>query len=394
MKRYINHYRFYGLGKTEYKKAMEKVFYRNISSLRRTNAATVILLMSFLVVPLFVEKDLTKALFFAGTAVIAAILYLFIRIKYPKNEPKNPVSKKSIYTMLLLTYINVIFFGIYLGVLANPGSIAGAFLAIIICALLLFNIPPLFHFFLTAGSTLLFMTLVIMVKSPAEWCIDIPNVLFAAAVGLIFGWHVIMNRLSLASVANKMEDERDNYFDQSTVDELTQLKNRRDFICTFKRFLNNPRHPDNFLCIAILDIDFFKRYNDHYGHLKGDECLREIGKALKSLHNNMNIYTARIGGEEFSLIWFEKDIANVENVISLINMTIKHLNIPHEKSKIAPYVTVSIGIHILRSGTSGDMNTYYDLADKALYSAKKNGRNQAVVSYSDLVNIEPFRETA
>jgi diguanylate cyclase (GGDEF)-like protein len=389
MKRYINHYRFYGLGRSEYKKAMERVFYKNITSLRRTNAVISILLTGFLFVPLYIDKNVTKVLFFAGAAVIAALLYLFIRIKYPKNNPKQPISKKRFYTLLFLTYLNVIFLGIYLGVWANPGSIAGLFLVILICALLLFNIPPLLHFFLTACSALVFISLAVMVKSPAEWLIDVPNALFASAMGLFFGWQVIMNRLSLASVANKMEDERDNYLDQSTVDELTQLKNRRDFITTFNRFLNNPRHPDNFLCIAILDIDFFKRYNDHYGHLKGDECLREVGKALKSLHNNMSIYSARVGGEEFALIWFEKEIANVENVISLIITTIKRLNIPHEKSHVAPHVTVSMGIHVLRSGNSGDINTYYDLADKALYTAKRSGRNRAIVSYSDFVRLSP-----
>jgi diguanylate cyclase (GGDEF)-like protein len=393
MKRYINHYRFYGLGKIEYKKAMEKVFPENIASLRETNAAAV-LLTCFLFVPLYLDKNITKTVFFVASAVIAALLYIFILLKYPRNDPKKPVSKKGVYTLLLLTYINILFFGIYMSVWANPGRIASSFFVFLICVLLFFTIPALFHFLLTACSALLFISFDLMVKSPAEWRIDIPNVLIAAFVGMFFGWQIIMNRLSLAAIANKMEDERDNYFNQSTVDELTQLKNRRDFVATFKRFLTNPRQSDNFLCIAILDIDLFKCYNDHYGHLKGDECLREIGKALKSLNSNMNIYTARIGGEEFALIWFEKEIANVENVISLISSTIKRLNIPHEKSPVAPYVTVSIGIHILRSGTSSDINTYYDLADKALYSAKKNGRNRAVVSYSDFVNLNPFRESA
>ncbi|MCL2100456.1 MAG: GGDEF domain-containing protein, partial [Fibromonadales bacterium] len=78
----------------------------------------------------------------------------------------------------------------------------------------------------------------------------------------------------LVLIANKLEDERNHYFDKSTIDELTQLKNRRDFMDTFKRYLSNYRQSDNFLCIAIMDIDFFKKYNDHYGHLAGDECLQ------------------------------------------------------------------------------------------------------------------------
>jgi diguanylate cyclase (GGDEF)-like protein len=276
---------------------------------------------------------------------------------------------------------------------ANPGNIAGSFLGILICGLLLFIIPPIFHHFLIGGSMIIFIIIVSMVKTIAECRIDIPNVLFTGTMSMIFGWHVIKNKLYLASIANKMEAERDNYFDQSTIDELTQLKNRRDFMNTFQRAIISHRPSDNFLCIAILDIDFFKRYNDCYGHPKGDECLRNVGGALKALQNNLNIYAARVGGEEFALIWFEKEAANIENVASLINTTIRGLNIPHEKSDIAPYVTVSIGIHVVRCGASDDINTLYNSADKALYTAKKNGRNRAVINLSDL-HSESLRETA
>jgi diguanylate cyclase (GGDEF)-like protein len=191
-----------------------------------------------------------------------------------------------------------------------------------------------------------------------------------------------------------MEDERNNYFNQSTVDELTQLKNRRDFMNTFQRTLTNFRQSDNFLCIAILDIDFFKRYNDCYGHPKGDECLHNIGNAFKDLQNNLNIYAARVGGEEFAFIWFEKEAANAYNVASLLNTAIYDLNIPHEKSDVAPCVTVSVGIHVVRCGTSEDINTLYNSADKALYVAKKNGRNRAVISFSDHLHVGSLRETA
>jgi diguanylate cyclase (GGDEF)-like protein len=148
------------------------------------------------------------------------------------------------------------------------------------------------------------------------------------------------------------------------------------------------------LCIAILDIDFFKNYNDYYGHPKGDDCLRKIGKAFKDLQSKLNIYAARIGGEEFALIWFERETANVQNVASLISETVRQLNIPHEKPSAAPYVTVSIGIYVVRCGASNDVNNMYNLADKALYLAKKDGRNRAVISLSDHQRIEFLRETA
>jgi diguanylate cyclase (GGDEF)-like protein len=387
MKNLLNNWLFYGLGREEYRKAIDKIFSKNISGLRRTNGVASILLIGFVIVPLFIDKNLTKACYYIGMGVIAALQYFFIRWKFRRSRREKKINKKLIYTLLFLSYANVISFGIYLGVWANSGKTAGAFLGILICALFLFNIPAVFHLCLTAGSTIIFIVMVFMVKTPAEWSIDIPNALFAGIIGLFFGWHIIMNRLFMASITARIENERNNYYDQSTVDELTQLKNRRDFMNTFQRILASHRSSDNFLCIAILDIDFFKHYNDHYGHLKGDECLSSIGKALKELQKSMNIYAARIGGEEFALLWFEKKAENVQAAASRISMAVRSLNIPHAKSEVAPYVTISIGIYVARCGDSYNINTLYNLADKALYSAKNSGRNHAVIT-SSLVSLK------
>jgi len=99
------------------------------------------------------------------------------------------------------------------------------------------------------------------------------------------------------------------------------------------------------------------------------------------LHSD-NIYAARVGGEEFALLWFEKDVANVDNIASLIRNAINDLHIPHEKSEIAEYVTISIGIHVVKCDASNDMQVIYDSADKALYAAKRDGRNCVVITTS------------
>jgi diguanylate cyclase (GGDEF)-like protein len=359
---------------------MNKVFAKNINSLCRTNAIVIIILTSSIVVPVFIDRNFTKAMFYVVTSVTAALLYLFTKYKYSHKNNEDKVNRGIVYTLITLSYANITAFGIYLGVWANPGMIAGTFLGILICALLLFYIPAMFYFCLTFCSMIAFTVIVVIFKNTEAYKIDVPNAFFAGVVGIAIGWQVIMNRLSLASLAGNMKDERDNYYDQSTVDELTQLKNRRDFTNTFQRSLTNYRQSDNFMCVAILDIDFFKNYNDHYGHPEGDECLRKIGKALKDLHNNMNIYAARIGGEEFALIWFEKDVTETQNIASCICERIRELNIRHEKSAAAPYVTVSIGVNVTRCGALYDIDTLYNLADKALYTAKKNGRNRVVIN--------------
>jgi diguanylate cyclase (GGDEF)-like protein len=132
-----------------------------------------------------------------------------------------------------------------------------------------------------------------------------------------------------------------------------------------------------------MDIDFFKNYNDHYGHPKGDECLRSIGRVLNSLNDSMGVYAARVGGEEFAMIWYEKDAMLIDGTVSQIQQLINELNIPHEKSKVSSHITVSIGIHTIRCGTSNDVNSLYDNADRALYEAKRNGRNRAIIFERD-----------
>jgi len=382
LRAFFDKWRYYTLGKDEYNNCVNRIFINNLYNLRNANATVAVIGFLFTLFPLVVERNYIKAGFHAALAVIALLQYLYVNYKCKQHDKGVNISSRFIYIMILAYYANAILFGIYLGVWANPGRLAVSFMGILICALFLFNIPYLLDFTLTIAAMALFMTASVLVKPYRDWSLDVVNSLFAGCIGLYFGWHIIMTRMSLASTATKLEDERNSYYNQSTVDELTQLKNRRDFMQTFQRFLTNYRQSDNFICIAILDIDFFKPYNDHYGHPQGDECLRAIGKALKGLNESMNIYAARVGGEEFALIWFEREAEHVDEIAAQINKLIFDLAIPHEKSRAAPVVTISIGVHVAPCGAFQEMKVLYDLADKALYSAKKTGRNRAVISSS------------
>ena len=380
MKRLYYHWRYYSLGREEYIKCMNKAFPDNVKKLLWVNRAVAIFALIFSIYPIFIANNLLSAAFYICTSVIA-LLFMFV-VKYLLNQQINGkiIPKWLVYSLIILFYANVITFGIYLGVWANPGKLAVSFMGILICALFLFNISPVFYLLHSFCAMVIFMIITVMNKSVDNSVIDVTNALFAWLLGLYFGWHIIMLRISSALAVDKLENERDDYYDKSTIDELTQLKNRRDFMETFRRFLVNYRQNDVLLCFAVMDIDFFKNYNDLYGHPMGDECLRSIGKALNSLAKTMSVYVSRIGGEEFGLLWFAKDIISVEKMASYINQMILDLKIPHENSAAAPYVTVSIGIHVSQCGSINDTQIIYDLADKALYNAKSGGRNRSVIS--------------
>jgi len=374
-------WRYYGLQPEEYGKGMKRAFTDNLNSLRQANFMVSVLAVIFALFPFLIRKDLLKTFWYIITAVIALITGVIVNRKFALYKRGKAVSNRFVYAMITLFYLNVMCFGIYLGVFSNPDIPSVSFTGFIICALFLYIVPPQITLSYTLTATVVFIITSMLIKSSFNSSLDAVNALFAGCVSLFFGWKIIKFRLSLITAAGKFKDERDSYYRQSTVDELTQLKNRRDFTLTFQRFLTNYRQSDKYLCIAMLDIDFFKNYNDHYGHLMGDECLRAIGGTLRKLQESMSVYCARVGGEEFALLWFEKDnVENAKEIASRINKMVIDLNIPHAKSEAAPCVTVSIGVYITPCGASDDSDCLYNLADKALYAAKSGGRNRAVVT--------------
>jgi len=377
--KFLYSWRFYSFGREQYQECMNFVCNNNLLSLRQGNILLAIFAAVFAFYPMLVEHDIIKFFIYLGVACIAMVMSFIANYTMQQIN----VSSRLIYFLIILFYINTMFFGIYLSVLVKPDQPATIFTVFIICALLFFTNPPQFNLTLTVCALILFNVTCILIKEFHIWFFDMINSFIAAILGMYFNWHFTKLRFGLEISTTELEDERNRYVDQSITDELTRLKNRRDFFATFNRFLSNYRASDDWLCVAIADIDFFKLYNDHYGHPKGDDCLREIGVALNSL-NALGVYAARVGGEEFALLWFENDPANAGNIISRWIESIRNLNILHEKSKVSKYITMSIGVYIVRCGTHHDTQVLYDLADKALYTAKGSGRNCTIIAGDDI----------
>ena len=162
----------------------------------------------------------------------------------------------------------------------------------------------------------------------------------------------------------------------SITDGLTNVFNRRHFSESFPKIINRAKRHNDLFCFLILDIDFFKQYNDTYGHLKGDEALVRVATTIKNQLRRTDDQCFRLGGEEFGVIID----ANREDQALAFAKTILHkiegLKIEHKKNSASPYITVSIGL-ICRSirYTDSDDQIYKE-ADELLYKAKKNGRNR------------------
>uniref|UniRef100_UPI0040477B0B diguanylate cyclase n=1 Tax=Aliarcobacter sp. TaxID=2321116 RepID=UPI0040477B0B len=164
----------------------------------------------------------------------------------------------------------------------------------------------------------------------------------------------------------------------SITDELTQLYNRRFFNNKIEEEINRARREKTYFSLLIIDIDYFKQYNDSYGHQKGDTALEKVAMVLKKHTNRASDFAFRLGGEEFGIIAkLEKNKA-IE-FAELIRSEIENLKIPHKNSKISKYLTISIGLISKKEDDIKNSNLMYKEADDSLYEAKNNGRNKIFI---------------
>lgn len=167
----------------------------------------------------------------------------------------------------------------------------------------------------------------------------------------------------------------------SNLDELTRVRNRRGFNLDLRKAIDAAKRSQSELAVAILDIDFFKQYNDSKGHPAGDLCLKNVAAILRSQCQRSIDSVCRIGGEEFALIMPATTANQASIVADKIRKTLAKARIEHPKSSISEYVTVSIGI--AEFGENDDFESLYQRADKAMYKAKIAGRDQHIVCLED-----------
>lgn len=163
-------------------------------------------------------------------------------------------------------------------------------------------------------------------------------------------------------------------------DGLTGIANRRRFDSLFNVEWASARRTQKPISLMMIDIDFFKQYNDHYGHIRGDDCLKAVAQALSDVAARPRDFLARFGGEEFALVLPETDARGAEHIAARCREAVLAQKIPHESSTVADAVTVSIGVGTMTPSAEDEPLTFLEDVDRALYRAKQSGRNSLVVS--------------
>ncbi|WAU72543.1 GGDEF domain-containing protein [Acinetobacter sp. TR11] len=168
-------------------------------------------------------------------------------------------------------------------------------------------------------------------------------------------------------------------------DELTKVSNRRTFEEMFSYYYELACKESKAMSVLFIDIDYFKNYNDFYGHQMGDQVISAIAKTIKSSIRHMD-FIARYGGEEFVVLLPETSAQGAYAVATNIYRAIDRQMIPHEKSLVSNHVTISLGITVFNGNPKTSQDSVIHTADKALYRAKQLGRNQ--IYYQPLPSVE------
>lgn len=166
----------------------------------------------------------------------------------------------------------------------------------------------------------------------------------------------------------------------ATVDALTGLANRRRFDEVMDEEIRRSRRNTDWFSLMMCDVDFFKKYNDHYGHQGGDDCLRVVGEVMRDVVRRAGELPARYGGEEFAVILPGVGAEQALKLAEKLLQALARRKVPHERSDASPFVSMSIGLASARVEAEHGPEWFIAQADAALYQSKQSGRNRVTLA--------------
>lgn len=205
-----------------------------------------------------------------------------------------------------------------------------------------------------------------------------------AVVGLV----ALLFSYLAQSKLNRRLVKTKNHLQLAYLDSLTLLPNRRYYDAFVKREWKRASRHNYPLSMIMIDIDYFKAYNDSLGHLEGDHCLRQVARTLRKYFRRPSDLIARYGGEEFCVV-AACDEVQIAQLADILRMAVETMQLTHPNSKISKYVTVSLGVATLVPNDGTEYDELLSNADQALYMAKQRGRNR-VVKFEDTQDDDSY----
>ncbi|HWW29021.1 MAG TPA: diguanylate cyclase [Steroidobacteraceae bacterium] len=266
--------------------------------------------------------------------------------------------------------------GVAIQIVAALGGISSLFPSLMITILFIYLMSGLIFYHAVAANVLVMFTFL-----AAGTALMLPGHQFSHDALALLG-----TNLFGASVAYMHEKTSRKRFLEACLlremvarDGLTGIQNRRMFDQHIARVWQQAVREAKRVAVLLVDIDCFKDYNDHYGHQAGDECLRAVAVSLSQCARRPLDFVARYGGEEFAIVLYQASHEYVAEVLTRIQRSVAELNIPHDASRVASRLTVSIGAAFVLPAANRSVEGLIQLADEALYRAKEEGRNRVIV---------------
>lgn len=304
-------------------------------------------------------------LIIGGTLILLEIFILLAMFLYLRNKVSDVYSLSIIYTF---TFILIICFD---GILFSIFEIVFSenfFMSVYENTLSKFVLAisygiPMFLFFL------LFKNIIVKFSQTPLFIENMIN----------FRKEILINKIYKYELRyQEQQNEMKKLIELTDIDPLTSLANKRKFETAFDGEWSKCLKEKQYLTIAIADVDFFKQYNDTYGHLQGDICLKTIATLWRDIGKKPSDVAARIGGEEFAIISPCTSPEQMYPSLADFLEKLKEKHVAHESSRVADYVTVSIGVAGCIPEEGSNPLRLFDAADKKLYMAKEKGRNNIV----------------
>ena len=188
------------------------------------------------------------------------------------------------------------------------------------------------------------------------------------------------DQTQLEITAKKLKIANKRLENASYTDSLTGLHNRRYFNFIYERELKRAKRSNSYITFMMLDIDYFKQYNDTYGHVEGDFALKSVAKVLKDTLQRPSDYVFRLGGEEFGVLLSDTDESSSAKLAREICDAVRGRELKHENSKAGEFVTISIGVVCCVADDALDDEVLISRADEMLYEAKESGRDRYIIT--------------
>ena len=359
----------------------KSIFQVRVALLLAAFAYSILYVLDFWITPELVYKT-----FIIRFLIVIPVIALIFVISYASHF------KKFMQNYMTVAGIMVGLGSILLmGVVGPPASYL-YFASLIIIVMALFSLARLRFFYATGTSFALFFIYLYMMAfvnhTPIPILINNGSLFFFAIiigmisayfmeVGLRREFYLTAELQSKTVEAVKANRELKKL---SCTDALTGMANRRGLEEFLKREWKWAVRKKLSLSLIMADIDFFKKYNDSYGHQAGDECLKRLAQCLSQIATRPGDIVSRYGGEEFLIVLADTTEHNAETVAEKARKKIESLEMKHEQSEVSTYVTISMGVATVVPDLESSQKTLIEAADNSLYMAKQNGRNKIMVS--------------